>query len=164
MKRRGEVAEAKFQTAADALASWREDVMTGNPPVLYPIGDGELGRIEIGPGLVTLLGGAPGAGKTAFTMQAVIDALRLTPTLRAVCCNAEMPPAVLLDRQLARLSGIDLTLIRHRRLGAAHADRIDQAMSTLEALAERRAFVRPPFDLANVAATADAFDAQLLLL
>src|SRR5215468_4459824 len=37
-------------------------------------------------------------------------------------------------------------------------------MSTLEPLAERLAFVRSPFDLANVAATADAFDAQLLLL
>jgi replicative DNA helicase len=75
-----------------------------------------------------------------------------------------MPPCVLLDRQLARLSGIDLTLIRHRRLGAEHAERIDQAMNTLEPLTERLAFLRPPFDLANVAATADAFEAQLLLL
>ena len=97
-------------------------------------------------------------------MQAVVDALRLTPDLRAVVCNVEMPPAVLLDRQLARLSGIDLTLIRHRRLGAEHADRIDQALHTLEPLADRLAFVRPPFDLANVAATADAFDAGLLVL
>src|SRR5262249_17515596 len=31
-------------------------------------------------------------------------------------------------------------------------------------LADRLCFVRPPFDLANVAATADAFEAQLLLL
>jgi replicative DNA helicase len=155
---------ASFVTAADALANWRDDVLSGNPPALFPVGTGELARIEIGPGLVTLLGGAPGAGKTAFTMQAVIDALRLTPTLRAVVCNVEMGPAVLLDRQLARLSGIDLTLIRHRRLCAEHADRIDQAMNTLEPLAERLAFVRPPFDLANVAGTADAFDAQLLLL
>jgi replicative DNA helicase len=156
--------EAKFQIAADVLASWREDVLTGKPPVLYPAGAGDLGRIEMGPGLVILLGGAPGAGKTAFTMQLLTDALRLTPTLKAVVCNIEMPPAVLLDRQLARLSGIDLSLIRHRRLAAAHAERIDQALSTLEPLAERLAFVRPPFDLANVAATADAFDAQLLLL
>jgi replicative DNA helicase len=123
-----------------------------------------LAQIEIGPGMVTLFGGAPGAGKTAFTMQCLIDALRLTPALRAVVCNVEMAPAALLDRQLARLSGIDLSLIRHRRLGAEHADRIDQAMNTLEPLAERLAFVRPLFDLANVAATADAFDAHLLLL
>lgn len=91
-------------------------------------------------------------------------ALRLTPTLRAVVCNVEMGAPLLLDRQLSRLSGIDLTTIRYRRLEAVHADRIDQALNTLEPLAERLAFVRPPFDLANVAATADAFDAHLLLL
>jgi replicative DNA helicase len=156
--------EANFQVAADLLTEWRDDVLSGTPPILYPIGKGELQRIEIGPGLVVLLGGAPGAGKTAFALQIVVDALRLTPTLRACICNVEMPPAVLLDRQLARISGVDLSLIRHRKLGAEHADRIDQALHTLEPLAERLAFVRPPFDLANVALTFDAFKADLLLL
>jgi replicative DNA helicase len=156
--------DASFVCAADALAGWRDDVLSGKPPVFYPVGTGELARLEIGPGLVTLLGGAPGAGKTAFTMQAAVDALRLTPSLRLCCCNVEMPPAVLLDRQLARLSGIDLKTIRYRRLGAEHAERIDQAMNTLEPLAERLCFVRPPFDLANVAESADAFGADLLLL
>src|SRR5215813_9297470 len=92
--------DASFVCAADALASWRDDVLSGKPPVLFPVGTGELARLEIGPGLVALIGGAPGAGKTAFTMQLLVDALRLTPTLRAVVCNVEMPPAVLLDRQL----------------------------------------------------------------
>lgn len=155
---------ATFQTAGDVFDGWRDDVLTGSPPVLYPIGAGELGRIEIGPGLVTLFGGAPGAGKSAFVMQAVTDALRLTPTLRALVCSIEMPPRVLLDRQLARLSGIDLTSIRYRRFDASHADRLDQAMHTLEALGERLAFVRPPFDLANVAASADEFKADLIVL
>ena len=97
-------------------------------------------------------------------MQAVVDALRLTPTLRACLCNIEMPPAVLLDRQLARLSGIDLKTIRYRQLTGEHADRIDQAMNTLEPLAERLCFVRPPFDLSNVAAAVDGFQADLILL
>jgi replicative DNA helicase len=153
-----------YQSAAQVLSGWRDDVLTGTPPKFFPIGTGELERVEVGPGLVMLIGGAPGAGKTAFTMQAVIDALRLTTDLRAVVCNVEMPPAVLLDRQLARLSGIDLTTIRYRRLGADHADRIDQALATLEPLAERLAFVRPPFDLDNIARTADDFGAHLLLL
>jgi replicative DNA helicase len=155
---------AVFQCAADVLAGWRDDVLSGKPPTLYPIGTGDLARIEIGPGLVTLLGGAPGAGKSALSMQAVVDALRMTPTLRTCVCNVEMPPAVLLDRQLARLSGIDLSTIRHRRLTAEHADRIDQAMSTLEPLAERLCFVRSPFTLDNVAAAADDFGAGLILL
>ena len=153
-----------FQTAADVFDGWKDDVLTGSPPVLWPVGSGSLARLEVGPGLITLLGGAPGAGKTAFAMQLVTDALRLTPTLRALVCNVEMPARVLMDRQLARLSGIDLGTIRYRRFGAEHADRLDQAMYTLEPLAERLAFVRPPFDLQNVADSADGFHADLLLL
>jgi replicative DNA helicase len=155
---------ASYDVATDVLATWRDDVLSGKPPILYPVGKGALAGIEIGPGLVTLIGGPPGAGKTALTMQILVDALRLTPTLRAIVCNVEMPPATLLDRQLARLSGIDLTTIRHRRLGSEHADRIKRAMSTLEPLCERFCFVRSPFDLQNVAESADDFHADLLVL
>ena len=77
-------AAANYVSAADVFAGWRDEVLTGQPPTLYPGGSGELARIEIGPGLVTLLGGGPGAGKTALTMQLLTDALRLTPKLRAL--------------------------------------------------------------------------------
>ena len=157
-------AKPAYETAADVFDGWRESVLTGSPPVLWPVGSGELARLEIGPGLVTLLGGAPGAGKTAFVMQLVTDALRLTLTLRALVCNVEMAPKTLLDRQLARLSGIDLGTIRYRRFAAEHGERLGRAMQTLGALADRLAFVRPPFNLENVAASADAFDADLLVL
>ncbi len=155
-----------YTTAADVLDTWRDDILSGKPPTLFPIGAGELARLEVGPGLVTLIGGAPGAGKTAFAMQCVLDALRLTPTLRALVCNIEMPPPVLLDRELSRLSGVDLTAIRYRRLEAVHANRIDQAMNTLASVADRLCFVRAPFDLGNVAAAADAWghDGPLLLV
>lgn len=156
--------QAAFLTAADAFHDWKDDILTGEPPTFWPIGSGELARIEIGPGLVTLLGGAPGAGKTCFAMQAVVDALRLTPTLRVLVCNIEMPASVLLDRQLSRLSGIDVSTVRHRRFDATHADRLDQALHTLEGLADRLCFVRPPFTLESVAAAADAFRADVLLL
>lgn len=159
-----ELTEARFLSAADVMPKWRDDLLSGKSPVLYPVGEGELSRLEIGPGVVALLGGAPGAGKTAFVMQMVVDALRLSPELKAVICNVEMPPGILLDRQLARLSGIDLTTIRHRRLTAEHADRIDVGIQTLDGFAERLSFCRPPFDLANVAATADAFGAGLIVL
>ncbi len=155
---------ANYLPAADLLHSWRDDILSGKPPVLYPVGTGELQRIEIGPGRVLLLGGAPGAGKSAFVMQAVVDALRITPDIRALVCNVEMTPSVLMDRQLARLSGIDLDTIRFRRLGVEHGERIDAALQTLEPLADRLCFVRPPFDLANVAASADAFNAGLIVM
>jgi len=156
--------DGRYQTAADLLDPWRDDVLSGRPPPLYPVGSGELARIEIGPGLVTLIGGAPGQGKTALTMQWLADALTLTPSLRALVCNVEMSPSTLLDRQLARLAGVDLTEIRYRRLTAAHSTAIDRGMGVLESFADRLAFVRPPFDLENVARSADAVGADLLLL
>ena len=149
--------QANFALAADVLDSWRENVLSGTPPKMYPVGDGDLKRIEVGPGLVTLIGGAPGAGKTAFTMQIIVDALRLSPKLQALVCNIEMPPDVLLDRQLARLSGVELTIIRYRQLTAKHAIRIEAGLETLTSIAERLCFVRAPFDLSNVAACADEF-------
>jgi replicative DNA helicase len=158
------MSEARFQSTADLLDPWRDDVLSGKPPTLYPVGTDELARIEIGPGLVTLIGGAPGQGKTALTMQLVADALAHSPTLKALVCNVEMSPLILLDRQLARLADLDLTLIRHRRLTAEHAEAVERGVRALEQLAERLAFVRPPFDLENVAQSADAFDAGLILI
>ena len=149
---RDQVTATKYITGADALHNWRDDVLSGKPPTFYPIGDGELRRIEIGPGLVTLIGGAPGAGKTAFTMQAVIDALRLTPTLRAVVCNIEMPPGVLLDRQLARLSGIDLTTIRYRRLREEHTERINAGLIVLDYIQR----IQPPGEHGDKRGSVDA--------
>lgn len=158
------MSEARYQPVADLLDGWRDNVLSGEPPTLYPVGDGDLGRLEIGPGLVSLFGGAPGQGKTALVMQLVCEALERTPTLKALVLNVEMSASVLLDRQLARLSDIDLTTIRYRRLGAEHGERIERGLSALEHLSERLAFVRPPFDLANVAESADAFGADLILL
>ena len=52
-----------YQSAADVLDGWRDDVLSGKPPTLYPVGTGELARLQIGPGLVVLLGGIPGPAK-----------------------------------------------------------------------------------------------------
>jgi len=111
-----------------------------------------------------LIGGAPGSGKTALTMQLAIDALRMTDSLRVAVCNIEMPATVLMDRQLARLSGIDLNTIQYRQLNSSHAERLARSLYTLSMVKDRLCFVRPPFDLENVAAVADAFGANLLVL
>jgi replicative DNA helicase len=155
------MSDPRFSSVADLLGEWRDDVLTGKGPILYPVG---LEGIEVGPGLVTLIGGAPGGGKSALVMQLVCEALERTADLRAVVYNVEMSPSVLLDRQLARLSGIDLNLIRHRRLGAAHGADFQRGLEALERIADRLAFARPPYDLVNVAASADAFDASLIVL
>jgi replicative DNA helicase len=152
---------AKFVTGESVFAGWRDDVLTGKGPVVYPH---TLPVPEISPGHVTLLGGAPGAGKTALVMACVVEALRHTDTLRALVANVEMSPAVLLDRQLARLSGIEAEVIRHRRFTAEHAERLDAGLATVETFADRLAFLEPPFDLANVAHAADAHGADVIVL
>jgi len=156
--------KANYICAADAMDTWRDDLLSGKAPTLYQVGTGELSRIEVGPGLVNLVGGAPGVGKTSLTTQWVFDALRVTPDLKALICNIEMFCGALLDRQIARLAGINLNAVRHRQLMSIHADRLDQAMNTLAVIGERLCFVRPPFDLSNVAASADEFGARLILL
>jgi replicative DNA helicase len=155
---------ARFATAADLFDDWRDNLLSGKPPVIYRCGDEELARINIGPGLVTLFGGAPGAGKTAFTMQLILDGLRLNPELRALVCNVEVSPPVLLDRQLARLAGIEYSRVRLRQLDAVDGERAAVALDELERIAERLAFVRAPFDLENIAAAADTHDANLIVL
>lgn len=152
---------AKFVTGDTVFAGWRDAVLTGSGPVVFPH---TLPVPEIIPGQVVLLGGAPAVGKTAFVMQCVVEALRHTDTLRALVANVEMPPSVLLDRQLARLSGIEAEAIRHRRFGAEHADRLDAGLATVESFVERLAFLEPPFDLANVAHAADAHRADVVVL
>lgn len=153
-----------YMRADAAFCSWRDDVITGKAPTLYPVGIRQFQCVEIGPSLVTLIGGAPGAGKTTLSMQFTCDALRLTKDLRALVCNVEMPPHVLLDRQLARLAGIPGELIRHRKLGAEHGSRLARGLKELEDFVDRLAFLQAPFTLENVAASADDFDAGLLVL
>jgi replicative DNA helicase len=154
-----------FTSTAELFAGWRDDVLSGKPPPRFPAAEsGPLAELEIAPGNVTLIGGPPGVGKTAFVMQLVTDALRLNPDLKALVCNVEMTPAALLERQLARLSGVGLTVIRRRQLTAAHRPRIDSGLTALLAVSPRLGFTGFPFALDTVAAGADRFGADLLVL
>lgn len=152
---------ARYIGGRQAFDRWTDDVRNGTGPILYRH---TLSHPEIGPGLVTLIGGAPGGGKTAFVTQIAIDALQFNPDLRLLVANCEMSEEAILNRQLARLSGVNAELIRHRRLGPAHTDRIDTGLATLETLIDRIGFLQAPFSLTNVALTADDMGAQVVIL
>ncbi|MDA0589731.1 MAG: AAA family ATPase [Planctomycetota bacterium] len=155
---------ARFQTAAQLFDEWRDDLLSGKPPTLYRCREGALAGIQLGPGLVTLFGGPPAAGKTAFTMQLIVDALRLNPELRALVANVEVSTRVLLDRQLSRIGGLPFDRVRMRQLAAADSGRAEAAFEMIESISDRLAFVQAPFDLPNIAAAADAHNAGLLVL
>lgn len=151
---------ARFTAGSELFTAWGEDLRSGKGPVLYRHA---FPHPEVGPGLVTLIGGAPGGGKTAFTTMMGIEMLRFQPELRVLIANCEMSPEALLNRQLARLSGIDAEAVRHRRLGPEHETRLAIGLATLESVADRLAFLNAPFDLGNVAATADDFRADVVI-
>lgn len=151
----------KFVPGAALFPDWRDDVLTGKGPIVW---HHTLPLPELSPGIVTLLGGAPGAGKTALVTQCVVEALRFNPDLRALICNVEMSPSALLDRQLARLTGINGDVIRHRRFTAEHTDDREVGLATVESFIERLAFLAAPFDLANVAAAGDAHEADIIVI
>ena len=152
---------ANYVTGEAVFAGWRDDVLSGTGPVTFPHA---LPTPEIAPGQVVLIGGAPGAGKTALVMACVVEALRHSPTLRVLVANVEMSASALLDRQLARLSGIDGQTIRRRAFTAEHAERLDAGLATVETFADRLAFLEAPFDLSNVAHAADAHEAGIVVL
>jgi replicative DNA helicase len=154
---------SNYLGAGEALAGLRDDLLSGRRPVRWPMGTGGLGNIEFGPGSVLLLGGPPGAGKTALVGQLIFDALRLNEDLRAVIANVEMSGAALLERQLARISGIPLSMLQKRLTTEAEADRLERGLATLEPLCERLVFLRPPFTLDNLAKAADTIEADLLV-
>lgn len=155
-----------FSSVADMLTEWQDGVQGGTPPVTFPVADEghPLRCLEIGPGLVTMCGAPPAAGKTALVMQLVFEAVRLSPDLKALVANVEMGPPALLDRQLARLAGLPLRRVRKRQLTAADSEPLAKGLQAVGALASRVAFLRPPFDLSNVARSADEFGADLILL
>jgi replicative DNA helicase len=152
---------ASFSTGVDAIAHWRDDLRSGRKPEVI---NHQFQQPLLIPGHVALVGGAPGAGKTAFITQVVVEGLRMNPDKRALIANCEMSPAAILDRQLARLSGVPAETIRHRRFTAAHRERLDAGIATLESIAERLAFLDSPFSLDNVAMTARAHSADIIVI
>ena len=158
------MSQLQFQTGRELFKSWRHGVSTGKSPIFYPVGSGRFAEIEIGHGLLTVIGGAPGQGKTALTMQWVVDALTLTRSLKALVCNVEMGAIALFDRQFARLSGVDLSVIRRRRCNEEEIVSLEAELNSLGEVAERLAFMNGRCGVRSIAESANAFGAELILV
>lgn len=154
---------SNFIRCDELLPEWREDILIGHPPIRYELGK-ELGSFHFTPGTVAILGGAPGMGKTAFTMQCVVEAMLLNEKLRVCVANVEMPPERLLERQLSRLSGVRLDDIQTRKLNPNQKKGLKESFADLDRISERLVYVQSPMTLDNVANAADFIDADLIVL
>jgi replicative DNA helicase len=150
-------------TGEDLVEHWLAD-LAGPAPVLWSLGEPLLSHIEIGPGRLVVLGGAPNAGKSAVLLWWVVELLRHNDDLRVVILNAEMPTRLLLDRIVARLSGVRATEL-HRNQVAPGDKRLVEAMRTLRRISDRLAFVENPSrDLVDSLPQVAGFSPHLLVV
>ena len=154
----------RFITAGGILGRLCSSIAAGVPPRCFTATPGLEDVIPLRPGELSILGGAPGSGKTLLAVCLVVDALRANPGLRALVANVEMPPERLLARQLARLSGLELTRIERHEPGITDSPQFAAAVATLEAIGDRLAFLQPPFSAGTLEAAGMKFEPELVLV
>lgn len=121
--------------------------------------------VEIGPGLISIIGAPPGSGKTAVSSQMLFGALERTPALTAVIANAEMTFDVLVRRELARRTGIaDQKLRFAKDLTPSDFELIEDAAVELTPLMERIDFAEPPFSYERLKEIRETYKPGFLIL
>lgn len=153
-----------YRTGEALYEAWMAETLNPHPPPTWSSGDPIFDGIEVGPGRIVLLGGPPGAGKTALIGQWTAGLLTTCPDLRILIANVEMPPHALLSRQLSRLSGVPLTSIHRRQLTERDCERIGAASQVIKHLLGRLAFADDPHRLESIATAASDFGADLVVL
>src|SRR4051794_33147210 len=94
---RGRVAgmTPNLTTGSALVGTWLADVETGTPAVRFDLAS-PFASLDVRPGRLILLGGPPGAGKTAALLQLGIDLLRRNEPGRLMVANVEMPAVLLM--------------------------------------------------------------------
>jgi replicative DNA helicase len=153
-----------FSTVADLFQGWSADVLNEEPPPTWSIGDPTFDHVEVAPGRIILLGGAPAVGKTALINQWLGGILDTESDARVLIANVEMSPYQLLTRTLSRLSGVPLTDISKRQVKPDDLARLSTAMDRIESYGDRLGFASMPRELNAVRAAAAAHRSDILVL
>ena len=117
----------KLTTGAELLGTWSNNLESGTGPARFKLAT-PFASFDVRPGRLILIGGPPGRGKTACLLQAGVDLLRLNDHSRLLIANVEMPPALLLERIVSRLSGVRLTSIADRTMTGDEKNRVRMAI------------------------------------
>ncbi|QDV25955.1 DnaB-like helicase C-terminal domain-containing protein [Aureliella helgolandensis] len=119
-------------SAIKLLDGYMDDIHSGTLPQLIRQRDA-LDGIEVGFGLLTVLGGPPGTGKTVIASQVAFDAIELNADLQVIIANAEMHFSALLRREFTRRTRIKSDDLRFGRLTQYERERIDEVASDIRA-------------------------------
>ena len=131
--------------------------------------EGEACPLNVGPGMVVLAGGAPGAGKSALVEQLGFGLVERNPDARFLIANVELSPAVLLCRQLARLTGEagrpvnPLNILKGATL-PSEQDRLSEAARRLTGTLGRVAIVPQPHRLHAITQAVERFEPSIVVM
>ncbi|WP_428305833.1 DnaB-like helicase C-terminal domain-containing protein [Lacipirellula sp.] len=124
-----------------------------------------LSRVPIRRGAVITVGGQAGSGKTAAMLQGVFDAMRMPhqADLKFFCLNVEMPPGMIIERQLARVAGVDCTAIQRRTFHDNQLAGLEAACEALRPVLRRTRFATGPFTISRMLTQVQEFSPDMLL-
>ena len=160
--------QAPTTTSNNPFDEWSHSITNRTSPTFIQVAEADdpINDLEVAPRQILVLGGHPGSGKTALAQQLVFDALRQPgqDELRALICNVEMPVSALLDRELARVSGVPYLQIRQRSYDDKGMDRIRPVLEHLPKILGRMKFMEPPFTAVQLMKEATNFGADLIIV
>lgn len=138
--------EPTLAPGVSLLDQYRHKLSAGNLPQLLAQ-HSALDGLEVGFGLLTILGAPPGAGKTALASQIAFDATELDNSLTVYISNAEMDFESLMRRQLAKITRIDSNKIRFGDLDDAQRSQVLEAVDAIRPKLEQfKFFTNPSID------------------
>jgi replicative DNA helicase len=153
-----------FATVTDLIAGWRADILSDDPPACWSIGHPTFEDVEVTPGRILLLGGAPGSGKTALFMQWSGGILDTEADARIMIANVEMSPSQLLSHTLSRLSRVNLTAIVKRQVMPDDYTALGNAIEQIQGYGDRLAFATTPSEFEAVRSPVVAHRADILIV
>lgn len=154
-------AAASPELATDIFDAFEHSILHGQPPktwMLHPDKANPLNLFSLRPQTVVVLGGAPGAGKTAFLLESLYKAMILDTSIKTLLVNVEMMPEQLLERLLASQCEVPLSDIIERKRTLENTPLLRKGLDTIREAAKRFAFAKPPF---TIEAIRDAVNASM---
>jgi replicative DNA helicase len=149
-----------FVPTANLLTDWAACLFDGQPPRCFEFGL----PIKIREGTLTVFGAEPGKGKTSLCCQMMFEAIYRDSNVKVVFASAEMTWQEIIIRELARLSGVNLSVVDGKQWTDDQKSKIATAYKRILSHSNQFTFVPSPMDLRSIEKVVVETEADLLLI
>jgi hypothetical protein len=144
--------QSPWQSAPKLIDAFQSRFMTDSLPKPYVL-SGAFRGLEIGPGMICVMGGGPGVGKTAASMQIISELRKNHPELPVYIANAESSFDSIMIREIVRLTQIPSSKIRRCELNDEEKAKIVAAAVELRKWMSGIVWLTSEFNYAQLCAT-----------